>query len=122
MQTFKFRMWQGEEDCHIVLAKYVADGSLAILLESAVDGSPVTTLTTCLYYDDIPVESNYCYIDTNNNLYAEEFIQQNHLGEPVRNRIGQPIYGTSGFCKYPLYKMDMLLLRAACKRNNYDGK
>lgn len=120
--TFKFKMWIGEELCYLNLSKYVADSSLALSLVS-VDGEPITTLTVCLHYDDesIKLEEGYCYIDNNNNPYAEEFIITNKLGSYARKPNGDVIYKRSGYCNYPLFKMNMDYLRKVCCRNYYDN-
>ena len=43
-------------------------------------------------------KSEYAYVDTNNMPNAEDFINENKLGEFAGE------YKNSGFCWYPLYK------------------
>jgi hypothetical protein len=73
------------------------DGPLAIQLIDTEDGSPFCTLTVNLC--DGMAYDNYTYIDTNNVSHAAEFIRKNKLG------VFTGVYGYSGFCKYPLYRI-----------------
>lgn len=57
----------------------------------------------------VPLEPGYCAIDTNNCEFAPDFIKENDLGEPT----GQVL--RSGFCTYPVYKMNMEKLEALSK-------
>ena len=47
---------------------------------------------------DEKLPEDYAYVDTNNMPNAEQFIEENKLGEFVGK------YKMSGFCCYPLYK------------------
>lgn len=73
------------------------DGPLAIELIDTVDGCPFCTLTVNIC--DGIAHDNYTYIDTNNVSQATEFIRKNRLG------VFTGLYGYSGFCKYPLYRI-----------------
>ena len=52
---------------------------------------------------------NCAFIDTNNNPTAEEFLRS--IGARQYERFGEPVYGYSGFCRYPLYEFPEDLLR-----------
>lgn len=74
---------------------------LALLLNDAKDGSPFATISVNLEDEYMIGDTCYTFLDTNNCPWAEDFIISNNLGEPT------DIYGYSGFCKYPLYKIDI---------------
>ena len=56
--------------------------------------------------DSLASESK-AFVDTNNCPWAEEFIQENGLGEFTG------IYGNSGFCTYPLYEFNLGKLKSS---------
>ena len=119
--TYDFKGWRETFKCNISIAKYYYDNSLAISLEDADTGEPICTLTVCLALEDFGIyDKGLCYLDTNNNPFAEEFIVTNKLGKPLIDKKGEKFYAHSGYWFYPLYKMDMELLRSVCVRNNYD--
>lgn len=73
------------------------DGPLAIELIDTEDGCPFCTLTVNIR--DGVAHDNYTYIDTNNVPNAVEFIRKNRLGTFTG------VYGYSGWCEYPLYRI-----------------
>ena len=77
---------------------YIHDGSPAITAWSRAEG-PIAIITVCL--EDIRLEPNQSYVDTNNCPWAPEWIEENKLGIKT-NRTAR-----SGFCTYPLYEFDM---------------
>ena len=62
------------------------------------DGVPLAIITKNL--EDL-LENNMAYIDTNNCPWAEDFLIDNDFGLPTGE------YKASGFCNYPLYKLDL---------------
>ena len=118
----------GNYDVEIVLDKYTADDSLYVGLVDKETGEPFADVTVCFdepllsassvsSADPNAVNPNglaYCYIDTNNLPEIEDFIKRYELGKPTR------IAKTSGFCSYPLYKMNLEKLRSIAKNNYYD--
>lgn len=82
------------------LDKYI-DGSLAVQLIDKADGCPFARLTVNL---GMNIPENYAFIDTNNFPDAEKLIRDYDLGTNTGK------YGSSGYCKYPLYEMNMLEL------------
>lgn len=105
MNTYIFKSDYGTYDVNIIIDHYKLDGSLAIELIDAHDGSPLTSLTICLTDDlGLPyfcVGSNRAFVDTNNVPEAEAFIREYKLGKFTG--IKKP----SGFCTYPLYEFDL---------------
>lgn len=55
------------------------------------------------------IPRNCAFIDTNNNPTAEDFLRS--IGAKQYERFGEPVYGYSGFCCYPLYEFPDDLLR-----------
>lgn len=51
------------------------------------------------------IPRNCAFIDTNNNPTAEDFLRR--IGAKQYERFGEPVYGYSGFCRYPLYEFPM---------------
>ena len=99
----------GNVDVCFELGRYVLGNNLAIevLFVEGGELEPYTTLSVNLKGSALlPDEA---IIDTNNNSSAEKFIRQNHLGKKIPGRVFQ-----SGFCTYPLYKMDMEKLKEYC--------
>lgn len=101
---------EDEEPCKLALDMntYAYGGGYALRLWTKEEGyvEPYADLTVNL---GEPVESAECvYIDTNNLGNAEKFMKDNKLGEPTGEM------GYSGFCSYPLYKLDMNRIKALC--------
>ena len=83
-------------EVNLIIANYTANGNIALLLETP-DGNPFGKLTTNI--GELPY--GYAYIDTNNMPDADEFILNYKLGTFLK------AYKQSGFCSYPLYKIDV---------------
>ena len=75
------------------------NGRPAIVAET-VDGEPFCDLTVNLPETCIPDEG-YAFIDTNNAPFALNLIVENNLGDFTG------INGTSGWCRYPLIKLNL---------------
>lgn len=107
MKTYKVTTWGQEYEVYLKKNSYRDNNSLAIQMFDASDGCPFTVLTvnleeTSWMFDPLPIDKeSIAFVDTNNNPWAEKFIKDNKLGEPVG------IYGHSGFCSYPLYRFDL---------------
>lgn len=111
----------GKYDVAITLDSYVADGSLYVGLVDKNTGEPFADVTVCFNEPLISMDCNgkdetFCYIDTNNLPGIEEFIKSNGLGKPTK------ITKASGFCTYPLYRMNLGKLRELAVENYYDKK
>lgn len=78
------------------IEKYQSNGNTAITAWSK--EGPFSTLTVNLDYVPGP---EYAYIDTNRGWDIEKFIKDNGLG------VDTGIKMSSGFCTYPLYKLDL---------------
>ncbi len=83
-------------EVQLIISKYSHYGNLALILESP-SGEKIAILSVNLE----PLYKDYVYLDTNNVPTAENFINKYKLGQFIN------AYGESGFCKYPLYKMDL---------------
>ncbi|WP_407414241.1 DUF4313 domain-containing protein [Methanobrevibacter sp.] len=83
---------------------YMANNSLAVMLEDSTDGSPFGVLTVCLPHEFTP--DGCAYVDTNNCPWAEEFIKENQLGDKLE------FTAQSGFCTYPLYRFNLNKIQA----------
>lgn len=104
--TYKINCWGQEYEVYLKKNSYRDNGSLAIQVFDASDGGPFTVLTVNLEetpwcYTHAKDKESVAFVDTNNNPWAEEFIKNNKLGEPIGR------YGHSGFCSYPLYRFDL---------------
>lgn len=83
------------KDCYFVLSHYINNNNLAISIKSKVEGR-LGNLTVNIE----SVKNGYAVIDTNNCDFAENLIEKYGLGNQV-NCI------KSGYCIYPIYKMDI---------------
>ena len=80
---------------------YVMDNTLAVrLVEARPPWSPFAVITVNL--SDRVQDETHAFLDTNNCPWAEEFLRDNGIAEPVDGVTGQ-----SGFCTYPLYKFNL---------------
>ena len=98
MKTYELKFYGKTYKLNAITAHYNNNNSLAVLLETE-EGEPFATITVNL--TNGIAENEYQYVDTNNNHWAEKFINDNGLGEPTG------ITGYSGFCGYPLYKFNL---------------
>lgn len=97
--------WSGEEEVMLYKAEYKNGGMyLGLVCEEEGYIMPYADLTVWLE----PTVGNAAYVDTNNLPFAEEFIEENHLGEPTG------LMRWSGYCRYPLYTFDMERIKAVC--------
>ena len=95
----KIQGYTQKYEVEVIKTRYHVNGNFAITLNYYDDEfqcwMPYENLTVNL---DEKLPDNYGYVDINNIPSAEEFINENHLGESTGK------YGFSGFCRYPLYK------------------
>ena len=80
---------------HITQLHY-PNGNLVIELWNNKGDRDIITTTTSEKLD-----KGYAFIDTNNHPNAEKFIKKYGLGEFTGR------YGFSGYCCYPIYKIDL---------------
>lgn len=106
MKTLSLKFYGKTYHLAIDLDHYRADNSLAISLVDSKTFEPFDTITVCLPGEHKPYQEEYVFIDTNNCSWAIDFIVKNGLGTQVNGW-----YGKSGFCQYPLFKMDMEKLK-----------
>ena len=87
--------------------KYVVNGRLAIELVDADSKEIFTYLTTNINFEQSKEnDETLAFVDTNNNSWAESFIEKNRLGEKTG------FFGMSGRCVYPEYRFDLTKLNS----------
>ena len=97
LANYKCKTDFGTYNVKVVRDNYVNNQSLAIMLLEK-NGEPFADLTVNI---DGIADGTMAYVDTNNNSWAEKFIEENGLG------VKTGAMGFSGFCAYPLYKFDI---------------
>lgn len=99
---YKLNMYGNDYKIRLIKETYVNNEHLAVFVVSEDeygDEEPFTNLTVNL--QTAPIPDNCAFIDTNNNPWAEEFLVENNIAEPTG------VYGSSGFCRYPLYEFNL---------------
>ena len=86
--------------CQLARTTYSNNNRLALLVRFEEDISGYDDIVVSVNLVDEPCSEHNAYIDTNNCPWAEKFLLDNHIGEPVG-------IGFSGFCIYPCYKIDL---------------
>lgn len=97
---YKVKTDFGDYDVNIVTHTYENNNTLCIELISPIEG-PFARLTVNIADSDLFANENRAFVDLNNCPWVEDFIEENKLGEFVG------IWGSSGFCTYPLYEFDL---------------
>lgn len=84
----------------IDIKKYSINNNTAITLMCVVNNiiEPFATITVNF---DITLEEDLVFLDTNNCPWVEKFIEDYKLGNFAND------YTHSGFCIYPLYKLNL---------------
>lgn len=104
MKTFTMKTEYGSYEASITVNSYFSYGNIAISIIVKNDElgcfEPWNSLTTNI----VRLPTAYACIDTNNNPNAETLISELGIGKPT----GQMV--SSGFCQYPVYKMDLDVL------------
>ncbi len=88
-----------DEPCHLIRSTYQCNGRLALYVRFENDPEGFEDIVISKNLDGEPCAPDCCYIDTNNCPWAEKFLLDNAIGQPVG-------IGFSGFCIYPCYKID----------------
>ena len=97
LPTYVVKTEFGDYRVKVVSDNYLNKGALAVLLLEEESGEEFAVLTVNI---DGVAENNFSYVDTNNNKWAVEFIEENKLGVDTGG------VGFSGYCVYPLFKFD----------------
>lgn len=100
MKYYEVKSYGKTYNVRLVCNKYANNNSLAISLITD-EGEPFCNLTVNIMDSLIWANDSTAFVDTNNCPWAKQFITENGLGEPMG------IYGTSGFCRYPLFKFNI---------------
>ena len=88
-----------------IVRRYRTNHRLAIELVDADEDETFTYLTVNINFElSNDKDDTLAFVDTNNNHWAESFIEKYHLGEKTGN------YGMSGYCVYPEYRFDLAKL------------
>lgn len=96
-KTYTVHTFFGDYEVWLTRATYLSNKTLAI--QAWCDEGPFATLTVNL--ENFLQGKDSAFVDTNNCPWAEQFIQDNGLGEPLG------VYGESGWCTYPLYQFNL---------------
>ena len=93
--------------------KYKTNSRLAIELVDKDSNDTFTYLTVNIIFEQSSDnDETLAFVDTNNNSWAESFIEKNKLG------VKTGFYGLSGRCVYPEYRFDLTKLNS---EESYDG-
>lgn len=91
-------------EVYFEIGYYFSDPTAIALAMFTKDDEEYGTLTVNLRdYSDLG--PNQAFIDTNNMLYAEKFLESLNGAKRVEHN-GVPVTARSGFCEYPLYEFD----------------
>ena len=99
----ELKIYGSEYDVRAERSTYQNNGTLAVILMDNNTEETVAVITVNLQHGFAGDE--YQYVDTNNCPWAEKFLVDNKLAEPVG--FSTP----SGFCDYPLYRFDLSLIK-----------
>lgn len=99
-------MYTGQKVEVFLQVRHYENGNIGLQLWD--DEGPYATLTTNIGC----VPTGYAHIDTNNFPQGQDFLRAYNLGEPTEK------FGISGFCTYPLWKLNLEEIRKVC--NNPD--
>ena len=97
---------------HFTIADYQSEPMAMALLVNDEDDNEIGRLTVNIgssIGNGTLIPRNCAFIDTNNNPGIEAFLEG--IGAKQYERFGEPVYGYSGFCRYPLYEFPDDLLR-----------
>ncbi len=102
MKTLKLD-FEGEvfKVCFFV-STYIDNDRLAVIIMDE-DGEDFADLTVNLSHEPCP--AGCAFLDTNGCVPVEDFVEKYKLGEFTG------YYGRSGYCLYPLYRLDMERIR-----------
>ena len=104
MKKYKLKDFYGESVVLIpIIRTYQNNGRLAIDLMDE-EGNFFTMITINLNDSLSNSNGNLAFVDTNNCVWAEEFITSNKLGIKTKRK------GNSGYCEYPEYLFDLTKL------------
>ena len=100
MKYYEINSYGNTYNVRIERKAYANNDTLALSLITE-DGEPFCNLTVNLIDSTVWGNSTDAFVDTNNCPWADDFIEQNNLGEPVG------FEARSGFCTYPLYRFNL---------------
>lgn len=92
----------GSYDCYIVVSKYQNNNTALQLIDP--EEGPYATMTVNI--EELP--SGYAALDVNNFPEVEDIMSKYKLGTPTE------FYLTSGYCTYPVYKLNLTNIKEYC--------
>ena len=103
MKYYKIKLYDKEYKIRLIRSTYTYGGNLAVYAVLP-DGSPYTIITVNLEGFDLDGDSEYAFVDTNNNPDIEQWLVENKIAIPTG------VMHSQGFCIYPLYRFDLTKL------------
>lgn len=97
-KIFKYKWFNKTFKVFLVLTKYVADQSLAVLLIE--DKSYEEFADVSKHLPNHTPNEGCFFVDTNNLPGVEDFLEENHIAFPTGRK------EDSGFCTYPEYRLN----------------
>ena len=98
-----FNPWTSEEETvWLTRTTYINNGTLAVQMWC--DEGPYDTITVNLADSDQWKGTNFQYVDTNNNPWVAEWLEDNGIATNTG------IIGRSGWCEYPLFNFNTDLI------------
>lgn len=91
---------RGYEIVDIRVNKYSVNNNTAVEF-LCLDGVITSLFAVVTVNFDEVLPKDMAYLDTNNCPWVVDIFKQYNLGEPMG------VFRTSGFCKYPLYKLNL---------------
>ena len=97
----KIETFFGTYNCKLSMQKYSNNGNTAIRILSKNEEFDFWEPFAMLTVNFKKLSEDYAYLDTNNCPWAEELMEEYNLGEPT------DIFEMSGWCVYPMYKLNL---------------
>jgi hypothetical protein len=106
---YKLKFYGEDYELLGVYSHYANNETLAVVLVDKDTFEPFADITVNL--SNSLATKTLAYVDTNNNEWAEKFLTDNKIAKPVGEYgFNGRIFGSSGFCVYPLYEFDLTKL------------
>ncbi len=97
---YKLNFLDEELEVETFKTTYTTNDNLAVVVENDYGVECIT-----VNLRDNPANENCAFIDTNNQKWAEKFLQDNKIAFPTGR------FAISSFCSYPEYRFDMSKLK-----------
>lgn len=100
-------------NCYLEIGRYVTDDTMAIIILSPDCLGPVAKIT--VWAPEISLAKDEIVLDTNNCPWALDLVKKYELGSDTGRR------AASGFCVFPIMKMNLIQLRKYTKWSEFFG-